>query len=84
MRPLIRVGGRGTPLGNCKVAFATSCPAAGTVSSAPLTRFTGLFQLSHCGKMEQLSWHFGALIWRGERKKSPSFVCTFFSTELLD
>lgn len=83
MRPLIWVGGRGTPPGNCKVASATSCPAAGTASSVSSHTLHGSFPAESLNqeKMEQLSWHFRGLIWRGvgRRNPPPLSVPFFFS-----
>lgn len=88
MRPLIWVGGRGTPPGNCKVASATSCPAAGTASSVSSHTLHGSFPAESLNqeKMEQLSWHFRGLIWRGVggRNPPPLSVPFFFFTKLLE
>jgi len=90
MRPLIWVGGRGTPPGNCKVAFATSCPAAGPVNGASSHTLCRSFPAESLNlekkKMEQLSWHFGGQSGWGEgKKKSHSFVSAlFFSMKLLE
>lgn len=69
------------PLGNCEVAFATSCPAAGTVGSASSHTLCRSFPAESLNqeKMEHLSWHIGGLIWKGGRKNPLLCLHLFFS-----